>query len=263
MMQENVTPLVGKTYSLYGGGPTTEPYYDLVARLVDAALRRRPGEERLLAYLRRLDGPGLPGRGSLKRILPAELLARGNPLARYTPGVRQHLRSLSLRQIFDRRLRTREAQYHRYMLEIELVNRLHRDRFRESRPRLALLPHCLRDFSRTCQAASDGFDYVCKRCSKACRIRGLSELLLKHEVQPYIWMEADFKKHHRSLREEGRNLGILGIACLPELVWGMRQCMKAGIPVVGLPLDANRCARWMGEFHDNSVNLDRLERLLR
>ena len=36
----------------------------------------------------------------------------------------------------------------------------------------------------------------------------------------------------------------------------------AGAPVVGIPLDANRCARWWGQFHPNTVNLRRLEDLL-
>jgi hypothetical protein len=65
----------------------------------------------------------------------------------------------------------------------------------------------------------------------------------------------------RLLRQKAA-LGVLGIACIPELVWGMRRCARAGMPVLGLPLDANRCARWLGEFRPNSVNLTRLETLL-
>jgi hypothetical protein len=57
-------------------------------------------------------------------------------------------------------------------------------------------------------------------------------------------------------------VGVLGIACIPELVSGMRMCAGAGLPVVGIPLDANRCARWWGEFYYNTVNLRQLERLL-
>jgi hypothetical protein len=34
------------------------------------------------------------------------------------------------------------------------------------------------------------------------------------------------------------------------------------VPVVGIPLDANRCARWWGEFHHNTVNLQQLDKLL-
>jgi hypothetical protein len=61
--------------------------------------------------------------------------------------------------------------------------------------------------------------------------------------------------------DAGALLGVLGIACIPELLAGMRRCARAGVPVLGLPLDANRCGRWLGEFRQNTVNLDRLELL--
>jgi hypothetical protein len=38
-------------------------------------------------------------------------------------------------------------------------------------------------------------------------------------------------------------------------------CSRHGIPVLGVPLNANRCARWMGEFFSNSVSLRQIERL--
>ena len=75
-------------------------------------------------------------------------------------------------------------------------------------------------------------------------------------------MGAGISKKAKEVYNSHQTLGILGIACIPELVWGMRKCRKHHIPVVGLPLDANRCARWMGEFHKNSINIERLEQLI-
>jgi hypothetical protein len=43
---------------------------------------------------------------------------------------------------------------------------------------------------------------------------------------------------------------------------GMRNCRKKGIPVLGLPLNANRCIRWFGEFFPNSIDLHELEKLI-
>jgi hypothetical protein len=75
-------------------------------------------------------------------------------------------------------------------------------------------------------------------------------------------MTANLRSLFRKLHKEGKHLGVLGIACIPELVSGMRKCAGAAVPVVGIPLDANRCARWWGEFHYNTVNLHQLEKLL-
>ncbi|MFH0758510.1 MAG: DUF116 domain-containing protein [Bacteroidota bacterium] len=63
------------------------------------------------------------------------------------------------------------------------------------------------------------------------------------------------------VQEHGRT-GVLGIACMVELVMGMRKCLKAQLPVVGIPLNANRCPRWMDRFHETSFDLNALEELL-
>ncbi len=148
------------------------------------------------------------------------------------------------------------------MLESELTNRIYKNEFQRSQIKLAFLPHCLRDLSRECKAAVNEIDYVCGRCSKKCYLRDATEILKAHGVDAYIWMTADLKKIFQRLRNAGQRPGVLRIACIPELVWGMRMCTKQGIPVIGLPLNANSCARWMGKFYDNSLNLNELQKLL-
>jgi hypothetical protein len=73
----------------------------------------------------------------------------------------------------------------------------------------------------------------------------------------------DQEKLFRRLKHEHPSIGALGIACIPELAMGMRLCIRTGIPPVGLPLNANRCARWMGQAQETSFNLAQLEDLLR
>ena len=36
----------------------------------------------------------------------------------------------------------------------------------------------------------------------------------------------------------------------------------AGIPAIGIPLDANRCARWMDRAYETTFNMQELENLL-
>jgi len=81
-------------------------------------------------------------------------------------------------------------------------------------------------------------------------------------IAAYIWMNADLARLFKKLRTADGDLGVLGIACVPELAHGMQLCRRHGIPVVGIPLNANRCARWMGKFCDNSVNLYQLGRIV-
>jgi hypothetical protein len=148
------------------------------------------------------------------------------------------------------------------MLEAAVVNRVNRNSFLQSDQKIALLPYCLQDFSVHCKASPDKFDYRCKHCSKNCYQNQVTRILEEHDIEPFIWMESDYRPLHHKLKKRGKSLGVLGIACLPELAWGIHACAKLGIPVIGLPLDGNRCIRWWGEFFQNSVNLEELEKLV-
>ncbi|MCI0474389.1 MAG: DUF116 domain-containing protein, partial [Ignavibacteria bacterium] len=159
-------------------------------------------------------------------------------------------------------MKLKEWQYYIYMLEFALVNRINRVKFASCENKIALLPHCLRDLEKDCKAESDGTDLLCRHCSKNCYINEISLLLAENGIKPYIWMTANIRKIIRDNNPGNKSLGILGIACIPELINGMRKCHKKAIPVVGMPLDANRCGRWMGEFYPNSINLNYLKTII-
>jgi hypothetical protein len=81
-------------------------------------------------------------------------------------------------------------------------------------------------------------------------------------IKAYIWREADLKKIFKLAKSSGQNVGVFGIACIPELVNGFRLCANYDVPAIGVPLDANRCIRWMGDFYPNSVNEKKILSLL-
>jgi hypothetical protein len=262
-----VSPRAGRTYSLYGLLESSDDYYARIRSIADACRLRVGDPGRLLQVIRRVS--------RRRRYLRACLHRRGNgslasflvwalrsELSQYTTSVGSHLASLPVLKRIRGTLSTTEEQYHLSMLEIELVNRLHAEEFRRSGMKLAFLPHCLRDLEADCQSVQRGIDYVCKGCSARCNVNAVSKLLRRHGVRPYIWRTANLRTHFRQLRKEGKSFSVLGIACVPELVRGMRMCAQARVPVVGIPLDANRCARWWGEFYPSTVNMKELSDLL-
>lgn len=260
-------PFHGKTYSLYGASAGTDTYFRAVDRLADECVSRWPDP---VLLLRELDTVSASKR-KLRKLLAARdesspagfmVVQAATRLAPYTEGVEAHLRSLPILKRWDRTIAASREQYHRCAVEIELTNRALIGDFQRAGTRIALLPHCLRDLRQQCQAAPHGLDDICMSCSSGCYLNAVSRTLRKHRVTPYIWMRTSLRKLFRQLHSKPGGLGMLGIACIPELAAGMRACRRACVPVIGLPLDANRCARWMGEFHDNSVNLSRLDELL-
>jgi uncharacterized protein len=253
-------PIQGKTYSLFGDSLFTEGYFILISKFTDELLKNYPDEKTLLKVIRDLTKSKrrfLKWKGSLP--FSAN---KFDKVSQYTLKTAEYLKTLSLSGIWDGRLRTKEWQYHLYMLEIELTNRINKPLFSKSEFKMALLPYCLHDLKKECKSSSDGLEYVCRTCSKECYINNITKTLAESGVKGYIWMQAGLGSLLKKLSGEYKTIGILGIACIPELVNGMRKCDKYSIPAIGIPLDANRCVRWMGEFYDNSVNLDQLERLL-
>ena len=253
-------PIPGKTFSLFGTADSTEGYYRAVSDLAYACLLLQPDIDVLIAEVRRLGKRprmtrrlSAPGATSLPRSIVQNARLH---LAPYTTAVKEHLAELSLLKRFDGVIAFTEEQYHLAMLEIELMNRAFGDRFRKVHRKLAFLPHCLRDLEADCKAAMRDIDYACKGCSTVCSVNAVSTLLREQGIEPYIWMQADLKTLFRKLKDAEGGLGVMGIACVPELVHGMRMCAKLGVPVVGVPLNANRCARWMGEFHPTSVEIE-------
>lgn len=250
----------GKTYTLFGDSSSTNEFYSLVHHFIDELLEIIPDQKILLSEIRKA-GKDRWHFNRWKTSIPA-LSANLDHLDVYTRNTNRHLKHLQFQKLFDKTLRTREWQYHLFMLEAALTNRMNKQAFLESEYKMALLPYCLHDLKKECKSSSDGIEYVCRSCSAECYINTITKTLKSYDVKGYLWMQSNLKTLFRSLSKDYKTIGILGIACIPELVNGMRSCEKHKIPAIGIPLDANRCIRWMGSFHDNSVNLEQLDKLL-
>jgi hypothetical protein len=256
-----MSAVTGKTYSLFSNSPTSDQYFQTVRELTDFLLEKFDlNESDLLQIIK--TGTKKKRFGNKNEKLEFISNDLKNRMSKYTPGVKKYLRSMSLLQRFDATLRTKENQYFLYMLEIELVNRIYIDRFKQADFKMALLPHCLRDFRPRCLSVAGDIEHVCQGCTKDCNIHLGSKLLTQHRIEPYISVTMDQKKLFQELKNRYPKMAALGIACIPELARGIRLCLSIDIPAIGIPLDVNRCARWMGKAYETSFNLKELEKLI-
>lgn len=260
-------PIKGKTYSLFGDSDSTLGYYETIRMLAEKVLSINTETEYLIESIEKFS--------SKKRRLKKSLKAKGTTnhiktilnlidpyLKKYTVDTEEHLRTIPISKFWDRRLATTREQYHLYMLEIELTNRLFISEFIRADKKIALMPYCLQDFSVNCKSEKNDFDYQCCHCSPKCYQNFASDILKSNHIEPFIWMNGNMKQFAKYTLQKKQTFGVLGIACIPELTWGMRNCRKNNIPVVGLPLNANRCMRWFGNFLPNSVDLAELQKLV-
>jgi hypothetical protein len=260
------TPVQGKTYSLFAEGDDSEGYFAEIKRLADAFLQRCPDAKRLLGLIQKAGKRpylvSLTTSEADRQTLQFVQETLRKSLSIYTRNVADHLRSLPLTKRTDPTLTTSEEQYDLYMLEIELVNRIYRAEFKGAEYKFALLAHCLRDFRPECRSVKGDIEAVCQGCTEDCLVHLGSVLLEKYGIKSYISVEIDQKRLFKKLKQEHPSIGALGIACIPELAMGMRLCLRSGIPPIGIPLNANRCARWMSQAYETSFNLEQLEELL-
>ncbi len=249
------------------GATDSEGHYAEIRRLAELFLTRTPDASRLLSLIQKAGKSSLLGgwriSGADRQTLKYLRETLRQSLSGYTREVLGHLQSLPLARRTDTTLTTTEEQYHLYMLEIELVNRIYRDRFKAAEFKFALLAHCLRDFRPGCRVGAGDVEAVCQGCTEDCLIHLGSLLLKRYGITPYISVEMDQEKLFAQLKQKHPSIGALGVACVPELAMGMRLCLSTGIFPVGIPLDANRCARWMSQAHETSFNLEQLEELLK
>jgi hypothetical protein len=266
---EDYKPIYGKTYSLFGKDANTGSFYQKISALTDEILSQLSiPETQALEYIQSISR-------SKRKLKTAAVKSAGYSaltdmlhrmdfeLAEYVPGLQQHLKDVSFFKNFsDKELLNTREQYYLNMVEFELVNRIHKKKFQEANFRIALLPYCLKETQTNCQASLDEIDYACRGCLKTCYINRLSKVLRDHGVNPYILSRGSLKSIFKKLVRKHDSIGVLGIACLVELIHGMRFCMKANLPVMGIPLNANRCPRWMGGFFETSVDIQALEKIL-
>lgn len=266
-IRSEYSPVYGKTYSLFGNSDSTSEYFETIGLLAERIQELNPDTPALIEIIRRFSSK----KKILKKFLRKQesdnlmsiVLNTIDPyLKKYTGNTEEHLRRLPVSKLWDRRLATSREQYHLYMLEIELTNRLFSSEFINADKKIALLPYCLQDFSVKCKSEKIGFDYKCRHCSAGCFQNFASQILEANNIEPFIWTQGDMKKLAKYTLKEKKTFGVLGIACIPELMWGMRNCRKNNIPVVGIPLNANCCVRWFGEFFPNSIDLKELERVV-
>ena len=266
---EDYQPLYGRTYSLFGQDTATRPFYHKISALTDEILTTLSIPEK--EALKKLQSQSKNSRKLKSAAAKPEghstltdmLLLMDRALSGYLPGLDQHLRKVPIhKKITDRELFCTREQYYLFLLEFELVNRVHKSGFRKANYRIAFLPYCLKETQTECRARPDEIDYACTGCLKTCYINRVSKVLRDQGVNPYIWSRGSLKTMFGKLSREHGSIGVLGIACIVELIRGMRFCMKAGLPVMGIPLNANRCSRWMDELQETSVDLEALERML-
>jgi hypothetical protein len=158
----------------------------------------------------------------------------------------------------------RRVEYHLGMVGAEILNRVYREEFLATANKAVLAPSCMRAKQDGCRALVSDDGIRCTHCTPGCRVSalvrrgerdGFRVIVISHGSQFGSWTR----------NPELRNgVGMVGVACVLNLLGGGWQAKAAGIPAQCVLLDGCGCRNHWDE-HGVSTAIDHgeLTRILR
>lgn len=134
----------------------------------------------------------------------------------------------------------------------DLKNTAQRTKFKKTKQRIVLAPHCMRH--PECNARTTRTGIQCTSCGK-CDFAKVKEMSEKHGYRLYIITGSSFVKHILKNPDAKGTDGVLAIGCHYEINKGMRELKRKKLMTYGIPLLSGGC-------YNTSIDLEEFERQL-
>lgn len=185
-------------------------------------------------------------------------------LGKYTSNIEKFLNEMHDKHIWREDILfcgRKEIEYHLNMLGAEIMNRAFKNEFNE-RPRKALLlPGCMRSHQDTCKAEYTHLGLRCIKCSKMCNVRELTVMGDRSGFEVYI-VSHESSALSKSTKKDREELGIVGVACVLNLIAGGWKSKSLNIPAQCVILNQASCKNhWDEKGLPTNINVDHLMKI--
>lgn len=188
-----------------------------------------------------------------------------NNIGKYTEGVEKFLKKVKESHkwredlIFCSRQR---IEYHLNMAGAEIMNRAYRKDFIKAKHKAIFLPACIRKgVDGTCKARSDKGTLHCIGCYPDCEVNKIKGLGKAYGYEVLIIPHESAAFSDKTIKED--ELGIIGIACITNLLSGGWKAKSLGISAQCILLDYCGCKNhWDDEGFPTSINMEQLQKLM-
>ncbi len=156
----------------------------------------------------------------------------------------------------------KRSEYHMNMFGAEVMSRNFKESFK-NRPRKALLlPGCMRYLPESrCLASKTNLGMKCADCNPNCRVNSLSKLGERKGFEVYV-VSHESSALSQSTPKDRDELGIIGVACIMNLISGGWKSESLGIPAQCVLLDSCGCEHWNNENITTDINKNQLIKIL-
>lgn len=159
----------------------------------------------------------------------------------------------------------RRVEYHLNMVGAEIMNRSFRDAFVASKKKAVILPACMRYHPKPqCQVRSNGLFCECTGCTPQCRVNQLTKMGRKFGFEVFLVPhESSVFSGDAGKTLIGEGAGIVGIACVSNLVSGGWKAKALGMPPQCVLLDHCGCRKhWHEKGISTDINMKQLRHVL-
>jgi hypothetical protein len=163
----------------------------------------------------------------------------------------------------DHSLRRTPKQF--YLLELiayKVYDDYNRKLFNATAETLIILPDCLSLHNPDCLKTDGRYGDECRECTPDCQAFEVTELAAQYGAI-VVFSKRKLSEQLEHYSKQGKNLGVIGIACVLMLTDGMRTAMDLEVPVRGVPLDFCGCEHWNDKPFASEFPMKRLEAILR
>lgn len=189
-------------------------------------------------------------------------------LGRYTPNVDRYLNEIRDERYWHEDVifcGRRRVEYHMNMVGAEVMNRAYKAAFDATRRKMVLLPACMRLLpAGKCKAVEEDNTFKCTGCTAECSVNRLRRLGKQHRFEVLM---VPHESSISATKTDGALLnsdtGVVGIACVLNLVSGGWMLNDQGIPAQCVLLDYCGCRNhWCREGMPTEINFSRLKKIL-
>lgn len=136
----------------------------------------------------------------------------------------------------------KEVEYHLNMVGASILNHVLNDEFEKTKNQVVLLPSCMSS-GNPCKAKKRGFEMVCTHCSPACNVSKISKELSEKGIQCVLIPHSSKFSQYLKLWANQKETGLVGVACVLNLIRGGYELMDLDIPSQCVFLDQCGCKK--------------------
>ena len=155
-----------------------------------------------------------------------------------------------------------EIQYIFNMVCAEILNKVYKEKFLRCEEKIVFAPACMKQTLKPCPSSKEKLGDVCKRCSKECNINKLTTLGKSLDFKVYVISHETNLLNEK--RENNEKIGIIGIACVLNLISGGWKALRLGFIPQCVILEECGCNNhWLKESKMTAINEKRLSYILK